>query len=208
MVLVKEEAPVGALGIDTIAVLRRSDADALYGYGFKFAIRYLGSLTTSEVADILDAGLALMPVGYSRGVGWLPTGPEGISDGVRAVKEAQELGLPDGVTVWCDLEGMGGTAADTIAYTEAWGEELMAAGYIPGVYVGAGIPLSGMQLYRLNNVHAYWHACSEVPEVDVCGYQMYQLWPPDQQICGIEVDIDVIQSDRKGRYPVWTKTAP
>jgi hypothetical protein len=33
---------------------------------------------------------------------------------------------------------------------------------------------------------------------------MIQLTPPDLVVCGVEVDVDVIQEDRMGRLPIWT----
>jgi hypothetical protein len=195
---------VRALGVDTIATITAADAAAFKAAGFSFVVRYLGAVTSDEVDVILAAGLAFMPVGYSRKAGWLPTGDLGDQDGSLAFARARLLGLPTGTSVWCDLEGMSGTAANTIAYAEAWGERVEGAGYVAGVYVGAGIPLNSTQLYALNNITAYWHSCSEVPNVSECGYTMIQLTPPDLVICGVEVDVDVIQKDRMGRLPVWT----
>lgn len=212
--IVTEKAVAGALGVDTVATITRPQALSLAKHGYSFVVRYLGGITAGEVADIFFAGLALMLVGYSRSVGWLPTAALGSSDGVSAVAHLKALALPKGLTVWCDLEGMGGTAADTVAYAEAWGEQVNAAGYVPGVYVGAGIPLDSQQLYALNNIHAYWHSCSEVPNVDRCGYQMYQLNPPniifakDAGVAALAVDIDVIQQDHAGRLPLWARPYP
>ena len=200
----RQSAFVRALGVDTIATITAADAAAFKAAGFSFVVRYLGAVTVSEVDTILAAGLAFMPVGYSRKVGWLPTSALGDQDGALAVARAKLLGLPSSVTVWCDLEGMSGTAANTIAYAEAWGERIEAAGYAAGVYVGASIPLNSTQLYALNNITAYWHSCSEVPDVSECGYTMIQLTPPDLVVCGVEVDVDVIQEDRMGRLPIWT----
>jgi hypothetical protein len=204
---IQQPSFVRALGVDTIATITAVEAAALKADGFSFVIRYLGSVTFAELDVILSAGLAFMPVGYSRKGGWLPTALLGSQDGALAAYRAKLLVLPPGVTVWCDLEGMGGTAADTIAYAEAWGAAVQTAGFIAGVYVGAGIPLNSTQLYALNNITAYWHSCSEVPDVNECGYMMIQLTPPDLIVCGIEVDVDVIQEDRMGRLPVWTVQA-
>lgn len=200
---------VGALGVDTIATITSAQAHSLESSGFSFVVRYLGGLTAVELSEILGEGLAVMPVTYSRGGGWIPSGALGQTDGTTTVSQLYALKFPVGVTVWCDLEGMAGTVADTIAYAEAWGALVQAAGYIPGVYVGAGVPLTSAELYALENIHAYWHSCSEVPEVATCGYQMIQLTPPNiifhksVTVDPLEVDIDVIQQDRLGRLPSW-----
>ena len=201
--MIKQTAFVRALGVDTIATLSSTNAAAFKNSGYSFVVRYLGSLSSAELDNILNSGLALMPVSYSRAGGWVPSAALGTSDGLNMVKDLKALGLPTGITVWCDLEGMGGVANDTIIYAEAWGACVGAAGYIPGVYVGAGIPLNSAQLYALNNIHAYWHSCSVVPDVNSCSYMMIQLNPPNQIVDGVEVDIDVIQHDHSGRFPVW-----
>jgi len=201
--MISQTAFVRAVGIDTISTITDSQAIALQKVGISFVVRYVESLTSNEIISILSAGLALMPVAYSKAGGWMPSATIGTQDGNNMVSDLKKLNIPKGVTTWCDLEGMGGTAADTIAYAEAWGACVEAAGYIPGVYVGAGITIDSAQLYALNNIHAYWHSCSTVPDVESCGYMMIQLNPPDQEICGVEVDFNVIQKDHNGRYPIW-----
>lgn len=210
MSLAVQKALVGARGIDTVATLTKADAQGLKTK-YDFAVRYVEQLTAGEVALITDAGLGLVTVSFSRAVGWMPSAGLGTGDGNVHVLKLLQLDIPKGTHTFLDLEGMSGTAADTIAFAEAWGAVVEAAGYIPGVYVGAGITLTGAQLYALNNIHAYWHSCSEVPEVETCGYLMYQLFPPDQIIkvgtTTLEVDIDMVQGDRLGRSLVWTVAA-
>ena len=196
-----------AIGIDTVATLTAENVSAFMANGYSFVVRYLGSLTTIEVDTILNSGMAVMPVTYSRAVGWSPSAALGVSDGNLALTHLTHLNLPKGVTVWCDLEGVSGTSSDSIAYANAWASIIQTAGYVAGVYVGADIPLNSEELYKLN-VHAYWQSCSVVPEVDVCGYMMIQLSPPDVILNGVEVDVDVIEQDHSGRLPSWTVLAP
>jgi hypothetical protein len=42
-----------------------------------------------------------------------------------------------------------------------------------------------------------------VPNVDVRGYQMIQLFPDDVIVAGVRVDLDVVQSDYLQNRPVW-----
>jgi hypothetical protein len=44
---------------------------------------------------------------------------------------------------------------------------------------------------------------SLVPNVDVRGYQMLQLFPDDVTVGGVRVDLDVVQSDYLRNRPVW-----
>ena len=58
-----------------------------------------------------------------------------------AVAKAQALGLPSGSPIWFDMEGyrVGNVACSNAVRTfvAAWGDELRAAGYVPGVYGSA-----------------------------------------------------------------------
>ncbi len=51
-------ATVGALGFDCVqTIATAAQASALVSAGFRFAVRYLGGLSTTEVATILNSGL-------------------------------------------------------------------------------------------------------------------------------------------------------
>lgn len=201
---------VGAVGVDTAAKLNASSATKLKLAGVHFALRYVsistprpGDLTTEELREVLGAGLALMGVQHVRYPGWVPTAQMGAMDGVNAAKNAKQAGLLAGTTLWCDIEGEAGTAsaADTIAYAAAWFNAVKAAGYEPGVYVGAGVPLTSSQWYELPFTR-YWKSLSLVPTPAPRDFCMIQLYPTTK-VAGIDVDLDVIQSDRRGGYPRW-----
>ena len=140
-----EAAPAGATGFDTDTKLTASSASAFAAAGFRFAIRYLTrdapeadtDLTRSEALDILDAGLALMAVQHVAPSGWVPSASLGAEYGAYAAANARSVGLPYGVSVWLDLEGVaeGTPTIDVIAYCNAWYDPVAAAGYVPGLYV-------------------------------------------------------------------------
>ncbi len=117
------------------------------------------------------------------------------------------MGFPAGVTVWLDLEGPGGTAADITAWVNAWAHEVKAAGYDAGLYVGYGTQLTSHELYALA-VDRYWHSVSRVTDSanalaePTCGWCMYQLNPSVMR-CATWVDVDVVQEDYQGRVPNW-----
>src|SRR5260370_26673354 len=102
------------LGFDTDGIVTAAAAAAFFTQGFRFCIRYVSrvaqqnanDLSVDEALDLLNAGLALMPVQHVRGAGWVPTAALGASDGVHAAYHAFVIGFPPGVNVWCDLEGV------------------------------------------------------------------------------------------------------
>lgn len=204
-----QAAPDGARGVDTITTFTPAMAARLKAAGYSFVVRYLGALHPQERDAILGAGLALLAVGYSRRPGWQPTAAVGASDGAAAVANAQAAGLPQGMTLYCDLEGpaTGTTSSDCTGYVNAWADAVMSAGYIAGLYVGYAVPLTPQQLYDLK-VTAYWRSCSNVQSVAVRGYQMVQDPHADQNVAGIRVDIDVINADAKGDTPHWLVSVP
>jgi len=208
-------APSGALAFDTDTILTSTTARAFAEAGIKCAIRYLprnalatpsapqGDLTAPEAKAILDAGLALMPVQHVAGAGWVPSESLGTSYGQYAVQNAQAVGLPAGISVWLDLEGVAaGTPAGTIQdYCNAWYDQVAAAGYVPGLYVGANCGLTGTQIVGTAFRH-FWQSGSSVPAIST-GYCMVQKISGSYVIDGVSYDLDTIQTDEYGQTPVW-----
>lgn len=192
------------LGVDTVQKLGSKECEAIKAAGFRFVVRYLGSVSVLELAAILAAGLAFMPVTYAKNY-----------NGGSAVHDLRALSIPAGATVWLDLEGETSAPADLIAKINAWASQIEGAGYEPGLYVGAGCVLTSEELFALR-VKRYWNSCSR--EVDrngkvanpACDYCMDQLRPYNcgrdgvpYAVPGVVVDVDVIQQDNKGRLPSW-----
>lgn len=205
-------AAPGAQGFDSDTALVADTANALYGSGFRFAVRYLsrispqnaGDLGADEAQTILSAGLALMAVQHCPLAGWTPSAALGQSYGRVAAQNAQAVGLPIGLSLWLDLEGVApyAGAADTIAYCNAWAGEIEANGFSPGLYVGANQPLSGDELYWRLRVTRYWRSASTVPEIPYRGYCMAQALAPSP-IDGVALDRDVTIGDAFGGLPMW-----
>jgi len=147
--MVIKPAPFPAFGFDCVTVMTAARATALKAAGMTFAIRYLGSVTASELAIIMAAGLMFMPVTFSRAPGWIPTAAMGTSDGNTDVQHLKSVGVPEGCTVWIDLEGTAGSAQAVAAWVNARAAVIKAAGYDVGLYVGSGDVLNGQQLYAL-----------------------------------------------------------
>jgi hypothetical protein len=206
-----QSAPNGALGFDADTPIPSSAAQQFASQGYTFCVRYLsrtqgqlpGDLSANEANAILSAGLALMSVQHVRGEGWSPTAALGQQDGTNAGYNAGEIGFPAGVNVWCDLEGVNPASVppDVIGYCNAWYDGVAAAGFVPGLYVGANCILDGQQIYDLKFQH-YWKSLSRVPVLPARGYQLIQTLVP-QPVNGIGIDQDVAQTDSAGGQALW-----
>jgi len=201
-------------GFDSDTIITATVAQQFFGGGYKFCLRYLSlraesqqDLTTQEATDILSSGLALMPVQHVRKPGWSPTASLGQEDGQNAASNAQDVGFPAGVNVWCDLEGVGsGTSPqDVIDYCQAWFTAVDSAGFVPGLYVGDSTQLSGQQLFDLSFQH-YWKSQSKVPAIPNRGYQLIQFLP-SVTAYGIAIDMDITQTDAKNGQSLWLRVA-
>jgi hypothetical protein len=145
--------------------------------------------------------------------GWSPTQSLGAEYGANAATFSQQIGLPAGVNVWCDLEcvSTSSAASDVTAYCNAWASAVSAAGYVPGVYVGYQPGLSSQQLYDLEFDH-YWGAYnidgSSIPAVR--GLQMQQNVGSGGTIGGVSTetyDDDVTMTDHSGGNALWLSPA-
>src|SRR6266566_5841496 len=137
-----------------------------------------------------------------------PDGVQGFDTAASVTPEAAKLGVPWGVTIWCDLEGVkpGTPGQRVIDYCNRWHEAVSSAGYVPGVYVGYRAGLSPTQLYRSLRFTHYWGAynlnADRYPAVR--GLQMKQSRPrPSDSVpdSGIDFQIDEIMSDALGGRP-------
>lgn len=209
-----ENAAPSVPGFDCDVTVSADLAQRFYEYGYKFCLRYVSrgvespnDLSESEATGILNAGLALMPVQHVRKAGWSPNQALGQQDGQAAVANAQSIGFPEGVNVWCDLEGVGSSAGtqDVIDYCSAWYDAVSAAGYVPGLYVGANPSLTGDQLDALPFQH-YWRSPSNVPDVTNRSYQLFQLFP-SVDVNGIAIDLDVTNNDKENGAALWLRAS-
>ena len=161
-------APDGVRGFDTAESVSPSAATAFRRRGYRFCVRYVrrdkphaSALSTKEAKYLLAAGIGLMLVQYVESEStWIPSAAKGTTNGGVAASEAAKLGVPWGVTVWCDLEGVapGTPAQKVIDYCNRWHGAVSGAGYVPGLYVGYRAGLSPTQLYRSLRFTHYWGA--------------------------------------------------
>ncbi|MFY9719386.1 MAG: glycoside hydrolase domain-containing protein [Candidatus Cybelea sp.] len=203
-------ATPAAKGFDTAANLSPAAIAAL-AKQFQFCVRYVpwdtrsaGDLTSTEATNILQAGLALMPIYPYPGAGWQPDDASGLLGGKRAAAGAESLGFPKGVNLWMDLEGVapGWPAASTIDHCNNWFDVVEAAGYVPGIYVGEPVNLTGEQLFSSLKFDHYWRSLSgATPDIPTRGYQMLQS--AAEPIAGISIDSNVAQRDSLGGNAQW-----
>lgn len=210
--MVSETAYVGARGVDSLQFSQggtQAQAEALKRTGIDFFVGYLGAMTPSRLALVLGAGLAFMPVTFATEY------KDGAADEIAQLKA---LGVPAGVSVWLDLEGLDAwnmPAHQLMALIEAWARDITAAGWMACLYVGAPQPLTGQQLYALKGIVRYWLGigrCISLNGLDAypdCGWTMRQDWHNqgshglNWRGTGIYVDTNSIQCDHKGRLPKW-----
>jgi hypothetical protein len=190
-------------GFDCLAPVPGYVARQMYADGYRFAGRYLdagpNALTIDERDALFAAGLAIVPITLAT-TGVPLTQELGHSRGAFTVHKADALYMPREVHITIDLEAVH-EGSDVAGFVNAFTSELTAAGYGAMLYVGAGQPLAGHELYELAPGR-YWRSGSRVPEPD-CGYCMYQLPPLDQTICGQRVDVDVTCCDFRSRTPTF-----
>ncbi|MHC4891156.1 MAG: glycoside hydrolase domain-containing protein [Planctomycetota bacterium] len=199
------------LGFDTVSYVSKRKAKAFVKSGYCYSIRYIRrdkhvndrpdlshwsvSLSKRELEEHLSAGLYVAPVQYGS---WhkYPTKELGEKAGSAAGFNAKTLGLPGGVTIWCDSEWKTKPAAkDVIDYLNVWSYRVMEYGYAPGLYVGPGTNLSPTQLYEELILRHYWKSASIVPWPDKRGYQMIQ--GTQLKVHGILIDQDMTCIDNK-----------
>jgi hypothetical protein len=212
--IVRSATPI-AKGFDCSVNLTQPNISEL-AEQFQFCVRYLpwhnwreGDLTYSEAMNILQSGLALMPVYPYPGSGWQPDRSSGVLCGTRAVAGAQVIGFPRNVNLWMDLEGIadGWPAQSTIDHCNNWFDVVEAAGYVPGLYVGVPVNLTGEQLFLSLKFHHYWKSLSEsTPDIPTRGYQMVQSAGGD--VAGVSVDLNVTRRDLLGGHAKWLVVGP
>ncbi|HZE08508.1 MAG TPA: glycoside hydrolase domain-containing protein [Gemmatimonadaceae bacterium] len=208
-------APDGVIGFDTGESVSPAAAADFRRSGYRFCVRYVrrdkphaSALTATEARSLLSVGIGLMLVQYVESdTSWIPSGTKGTTNGRVAASEAAKLGVPWGVTVWCDLEGVArGTGSQkVIDYCNNWHHSVSSAGYLPGLYVGYHAGLTPTQLYRSLRFTHYWGAYNlnsdQYPAVR--GLQMKQSRRTSNlaAISGIDFQVDTIRADALGGHP-------
>jgi hypothetical protein len=190
------------MGLDSLQPVTSIDvANAMRAKGFSYWGRYLQNLTADERDLLFAAGFAIWLISEARIANLSDT--SGMSDGLLNARRALALGAPPKVHITIDSEATPeGTSAETvIEYNNANASGITTMGYDAMLYVGAGQPLDGHALYSLKADRYARGGSAGIPEPG-CGFTLVQLYPLDQTIEGMRVDVSVIQADYRGRTPV------
>ena len=217
------QAPAGLIGFDTTDRLNPATAKQYVNKGYRFCVRYLShdksvksafeDLTADEAQVILDAGMALFVVQHPLKAGWSPTAKLGQTFGQNAAAYSGDAGLPPGVNVFLDLEGVkaGAAESDVMDFCNAWFAEVSAVGYETGIYIGAAPGLSADQLYWNLKTKHYWQGGSSVQagvpdDIPNRGYQLKQ----HIQNAGKanEFDSNVTETDNYKGGIMWISGSP
>jgi hypothetical protein len=209
-------APANVRGFDANQKIGPKTAAAFRRHGYSFCIRYVRrkkvnahDLSPAEAKTILGAGLGLMPVQHVESESsWLPTPAKGDEFGQTAADDAERIGFPPGITLWCDLEGVakGTPSAQVIEYCNRWHSRVAAAGYVPGVYLGFRYGMSATQAFKALRFTRYWGAfnLNKDEEPIVRGLLMRQAErKPADVPPGTSVDFqtDKVRKDKLGGLP-------
>jgi hypothetical protein len=186
-------------GCDTDTILTGASAASLKAAGINFVMRYIslqaaaqaGDLSTTEVASILGAGLALGIVQHPAPESMTLNAAWGAYYGQTAAIHAANLRIKAGITIFLDLEEVAGVS-DVINYCLAWKAAVKTSGYAAGIYIGSNCRLTGVQIDSLG-FDAYWQSMSSVPALTTHSYCMVQT--AGETISGVGVDIDKTQGD-------------
>ncbi len=200
-----EQAKVGAVVVDSLPFSQSgtaAQARALKASGVDALAGYLGAIDPIRLNNVLGAGLGFLPVTFA---GEYLDGPN------DEIGQLKALGIPGGVTVFLDLEGLKAFQADPVklaAQIDTWAMAIAAAGYIPGLYVGVPQPFTSQELWSLK-VQRYWRGQGSVrdrnnalAEPSGCGWCMTQMFPSYTR-GGVWVDSNMVGHDYRGRTPSW-----
>ena len=199
---------------DTISHITALEASAMVADGFAGVFLYAETVTQADVDNALGAGLMVAFVMYSPSPGYQPSAQLGAQMALNACVALKKLNMPTGISLFIDLESMGGTPADKIAHANAAADTIVAQGLLAGGYIGAGVGLTSVQLFDLH-VTLYWKSGSIVESAPgvlaepECGWAVVQGMPFDYQVPngGPEVDLDVVWQDYRGRSIVAVRAA-
>jgi hypothetical protein len=196
---------------DVDSELSGAEAAAFVAAGFAGCIRYFplnsldvpGCLTSLELQILLSAGLSVAAVQHVDSFPWTPTAALGTSHGNYAAAYAKAIGYPSGAAIYCDMESPAttATAEDCIAYLNAWVSEVQAAGYVPSLYIGWGVPMTPKQIYDLPVIESYWAAYNYTDGVATRGVQIQQHTA--KVLNGINYDPNTVAPDLLGDLPIF-----
>lgn len=216
--MIAKQLPNGSRGFDCNVILSDQEYQLFKDHAYDFVCRYIPritlkgyDLTATEVERIMNVGMGLMPVQHVEAEnGWIPTITKGQQYGEKAAEYCTAIGIAPETNVFLDLEGVDRSVHydNIIEYCNYWYDNVAAAGFTPGVYLGWHNGLSARQAYYSLKFEHYWAAYNlnydEEPLQRGC--QMRQkvanvLDYPDG-LKGIAVDVNIVKTDKLGGLPI------
>lgn len=194
--IARKPAPF-SLVVDTVLQLTEDDYEKLAQLGFKARGGYVDLVNPEELAVCLKY-MGFFAIGFAHES--------------NLITQVKALGLPEGCTVYQDVEAEAGPAEAVIARVNACAASLK--GYQAGGYFGAQSLLRSSELTALA-VTTYWKGCSRVLDRDnmaaepARGYAMVQLRPPNVVLVnGKQFDVSIVADDYCDAMPsfVWGRT--
>jgi len=146
---------------------------------------WLDLLSAEELQELTEAGFGV--TGYQIFRGSRQTSEEqGRAAGEAMVEHCREIGLPEGVTLWCDCESFR-DSADVLGYIQGWRKRASYHTDSRGLYIGSGFLLPDMtaradareqgdRLWGISGINRYWASMSQVYTPSVRGICLDQAW--------------------------------
>ena len=189
----------GLLGFDSLNVETPAQIACLSAAGYSFdLVNTNGTNWADEYNAAAAAGMdVVLFQGYDPTT-W-PDNTQGTTRGAIAGQKAGDVGYPKGSQIFLNLENnTNSTAATAIQWVTNWANAIRAAGYTPGVYVGAPQVLSQAQVNALP-VSVFWRSASSSAPQAGAGFVVRQT-AVTQSACGIPngIDTDVAGQDLRG----------
>jgi hypothetical protein len=198
-------------------------AKAFRDANYRFCVRYVPreasavtvkfDLKRAEAEALLEAGFAIMAVQHFKSAaGWTPTPDLGNRYGEFAAEWARdEIGLPEGVCVFLDLEAVksGTPKQDILDYCINWHDQVKGAGYAPGIYLGDRAGVADKEVASNLPFKHCWAAFNETFKVPGRGIQLKQVAlradSPHRPAAakGFRFQADVTRIDETGGTVKW-----
>lgn len=208
-----ERAVEPLIGFSCDKRLSALQAKGFYEDGFRFCLRDFYSkpnkikknLDQEEMVNILDSGLAIMPVYHINNQNWQPSAELARFHGEQVTKDAKALGMPAGLNVWCYITGLANDVSiqDVIIYCNHWYDAVMEHGYVPALFVNSCLPLSGNQLFCYLNFKHFCRHYEQAPHIPEVGYEMFLSSAIKENVNKVETYR--LQLNQQGKSSSWLK---
>jgi len=193
--------PNNALGFDAASDQSSADISCMKGAGYTYEVLYvnINSDWASTYSALKSNGMqAVLQQGHVDDA-FFQDPAAGTSTGKDNAAAARSVNYPQGADFFLDVEGTTASKSTLIAWVNNWAAQIKAAGYVPGVYSGAGANLTSSDLgpATLPDVKVYWQSESTSAPDPAQGYVIAQSLSTNGP-CGFSIDPDNAKIDLNG----------